>query len=171
MTTELTSKAQNTQYPRVFKLRPGSPFAQLTQQLYNAVARRAYELYESRGHQDGHDLEDWFRAEAELLNSLPVEISETDKGLIVRADVPGFGEKDIEVRVAPHRLVITGKWKLIRDERTHVEASPDETLHRLNLSEAIDPDEVTATLQDGRLEIHLPKVPPGKNIPNSVEAA
>jgi hypothetical protein len=30
------------------------------------VARRAYELYLSRGCEDGHDREDWLRAEAEL---------------------------------------------------------------------------------------------------------
>jgi Protein of unknown function (DUF2934) len=28
---------------------------------------RAQELYESRGQADGHELEDWFQAEAELL--------------------------------------------------------------------------------------------------------
>ena len=28
------------------------------------VARVAYELYERRGRMDGHDLEDWLRAEA-----------------------------------------------------------------------------------------------------------
>jgi DUF2934 family protein len=27
---------------------------------------RAYELYEERGREDGHDLEDWLRAEAEV---------------------------------------------------------------------------------------------------------
>lgn len=27
---------------------------------------RAYELYEDRGYEDGHDVEDWLRAEAEL---------------------------------------------------------------------------------------------------------
>jgi hypothetical protein len=27
---------------------------------------RAYELYAERGMEDGHDLEDWFRAEEEL---------------------------------------------------------------------------------------------------------
>ena len=32
-----------------------------------AIARRAYELYEQRGRTDGSDLEDWLRAEAELL--------------------------------------------------------------------------------------------------------
>lgn len=30
------------------------------------VSKRAYELYVDRGMEDGHDLEDWFRAEEEL---------------------------------------------------------------------------------------------------------
>lgn len=30
------------------------------------VRRRAYELYEARGCGDGHDLEDWLEAEAEI---------------------------------------------------------------------------------------------------------
>ena len=30
------------------------------------IARRAFELYEARGCQDGHDLEDWLQAEQEL---------------------------------------------------------------------------------------------------------
>lgn len=32
------------------------------------IQRRAYELYEQRGKEDGRDWEDWFRAEAELSN-------------------------------------------------------------------------------------------------------
>jgi len=31
------------------------------------IAQRAYELYEARGREDGHDLEDWLRAEAEIM--------------------------------------------------------------------------------------------------------
>lgn len=31
---------------------------------YDAVTRTAYELYEQRGRQDGHDFEDWLQAEA-----------------------------------------------------------------------------------------------------------
>jgi hypothetical protein len=30
------------------------------------IRRRAYELYELRGKQDGHDLDDWLAAEAEI---------------------------------------------------------------------------------------------------------
>ncbi len=29
------------------------------------IRRRAYELYEQRGREDGHDVEDWLRAEKE----------------------------------------------------------------------------------------------------------
>ena len=35
-------------------------------ELQEEIRRRAYELYERRGQGDGHDLEDWLQAEAEL---------------------------------------------------------------------------------------------------------
>jgi len=35
-------------------------------ELEERIRVRAYELYEQRGKQDGHDLDDWFQAEAEL---------------------------------------------------------------------------------------------------------
>jgi len=37
-----------------------------TTNLVDEIRRRAYELYEQRGREDGHDLEDWFRAEGEV---------------------------------------------------------------------------------------------------------
>ena len=33
------------------------------------IRRRAYELYEARGGEEGHDLEDWNQAEAEILGN------------------------------------------------------------------------------------------------------
>ena len=36
------------------------------QQEHLTIARRAYELFETRGGENGHDWEDWFRAELEL---------------------------------------------------------------------------------------------------------
>jgi len=33
------------------------------------IARRAYELYEKRGREYGHDLDDWLQAERELTRS------------------------------------------------------------------------------------------------------
>jgi hypothetical protein len=36
------------------------------QELEDQIRLRAYELYEERGRQDGHDEEDWLRAKEEL---------------------------------------------------------------------------------------------------------
>ena len=36
------------------------------QELEDQVRERAYELYEERGGQDGHDEEDWLRAKEEI---------------------------------------------------------------------------------------------------------
>ena len=60
MTSEPTSKSQSAKHPAVLKLMGGAPFSQRMQQVYDTLARRAYELFESRGRQDGQDLEDWF---------------------------------------------------------------------------------------------------------------
>lgn len=37
--------------------------------LEDRIRTRAYELYEQRGREDGRDIEDWLRAEAELTSS------------------------------------------------------------------------------------------------------
>jgi hypothetical protein len=34
--------------------------------LEEEIRRRAYALYEQRGREDGHDIDDWLRAEAHL---------------------------------------------------------------------------------------------------------
>ena len=34
-------------------------------ELQNQIRARAYQLYEQRGREDGHDLDDWLQAEAE----------------------------------------------------------------------------------------------------------
>ncbi len=37
-----------------------------TIELQEQIRRRAYELYEQRGRNDGHELEDWLQAESEV---------------------------------------------------------------------------------------------------------
>jgi hypothetical protein len=34
------------------------------------IRQRAYEIYEARGREDGHDLDDWFIAESEVTRNL-----------------------------------------------------------------------------------------------------
>lgn len=175
MTHELTARSQSSNQPAIFKLRDGDPFLKRMDEIYGNLARRAYELFDGRGRQDGHDLEDWFRAETELLNPTPVEISEADDQVIVRADVPGFRDKDIQVRVEPHRLIISGKREQVHDQKNrkalYSERMSDEVCRVIELSEEIDSDKVRATLQDGTLEVMLPKARPAKKVPVAVKAA
>jgi hypothetical protein len=35
-------------------------------ELEDQIRHRAYELYEARGREDGHELEDWYRAKEEI---------------------------------------------------------------------------------------------------------
>ena len=52
--------------PEVLKSQPAKATTGPHPNLDEEICRRAYELYESRGREDGHDLDDWFHAEAEV---------------------------------------------------------------------------------------------------------
>ncbi len=40
--------------------------SELTEEQLEKIRRRAHELFEARGQEDGHDIEDWLQAEAEI---------------------------------------------------------------------------------------------------------
>lgn len=45
---------------------PREPVTRTSQPSFQAVSRRAFEIWERNGRQHGHDLENWLQAEAEL---------------------------------------------------------------------------------------------------------
>ena len=47
-----------------------NPRMQAHPNLEEEIRRRAYELYEERGREHGHDLDDWVRAEAEITGTV-----------------------------------------------------------------------------------------------------
>jgi hypothetical protein len=57
---------QATQHGHSQILTAKTPATQPSQNLEEEIRGRAHELYEERGRGDGHDLDDWFRAEAEI---------------------------------------------------------------------------------------------------------
>jgi HSP20 family protein len=148
------------------------PFFELTPEISELIARRAYELFESRGFEHGQDREDWLRAQSEILVNVPVDIRETDTGFTIRADVPGFVEQDLQALVAPRALFITGKRQEASDQKEGKTVSSERHANQifrvLDLPYEIDPDTVDATLNDGTLVVTLLKVATGKEI--SVQA-
>jgi Protein of unknown function (DUF2934) len=51
------------------------------------IRTRAYRFYEDRGCEDGHDLEDWLRAEAEVFGKKAAIAEPADIVRGIRADV------------------------------------------------------------------------------------
>jgi len=43
------------------------------------IRRRAYQLYEQRGREDGHHLEDWYQAEAEVFGKASASVEDRNK--------------------------------------------------------------------------------------------
>jgi HSP20 family protein len=141
---------------------PASSLLKRMQDIHDAIARRAYDLFASRGFTHGHDLEDWFLAESEFLQQVPLEISETEKELKIAAALPGFTAKDIEVRVEPRRLFISGQREEKSEDKKkgevgYSERRFDQVYRAIDLPAEVHPDKVHTTLNNGELEITLPK--------------
>jgi HSP20 family molecular chaperone IbpA len=154
---------------------PGDAFFELSQEFRDLISRRAYELFELRGYVDGHDREDWLRAASEILMHVPIDVAETETGLTIRADVPGFTEKELEVRVAPHSVCITGKRQeaseQTNEKTVYAERRSNQIFRSLELPYEIDPSRVVAIVSDGTLEIRLLKVGLGQKVPVFAKAA
>ena len=161
--------------PEIRSLFAGEPFIEPAQEINDLILRRAYELFESSGFTHGHALEDWLRAESETLLQAPVEVTETETGFTIRADVPGFREKDLEVRVAPRSLCITGERQELSDQKEETtiysERRSKHIFRVVGLPAEVDPDRVNATVSGGLLEIKLLKVGLGKKVPVLAKAA
>jgi HSP20 family protein len=144
-------------------------------ELYNKISQRAFSIFEGNGRFDGHDLADWLRAEAEILTPVPLELSETDAELAVRAEVPGFTEQELEIVVEPERLFITGKTERKSEEKKkktlYSEISSNEIFRTVALPVEIDPEKVSAVLKNGVLEVSMYKAKPAKKVPVMVKAA
>ena len=151
------------------KLLPGSDLVDRVQELSNSIARRAFEIFEGRGRALGHDLEDWFRAESEFLHPVHVDITESDEALSVRAEVPGFSAKELEVGVEPHRLTISGKREANEERKSkktiYTEHCVNQVFRSIDLPVEVDSSKVTATLKDGVLELSMPKAAKAQKVP------
>src|SRR6185437_4668627 len=80
-------------------------FGEIAKRL-QAVERRAFDLFEKRGRQVGHELEDWFQAESELLGSLTAELTEKNGAYEIGITLPGFEAKNIEVTAGPNEVIV-----------------------------------------------------------------
>ena len=145
-----------------------STFINEVTQLFNKIEKRAYEFFEGRGREDGHDLDDWFKAENELLKPVPLEIKEEEKELKIRAEVPGFNAEELEINLEPSVLTIKGSQKAEAEKKekgaVYSETYEKEIFRRITLPVNVVPENADANLKDGVLEISVPKAAGAKKI-------
>ena len=104
----------------------------------------------------------------------PVDIYETDRNIILKAELPGMDKKDIEVEVKDNILILKGDRRFekgVQEEKYHRMERPYGIFQRVfTLPYLVNKDEVKAKYHDGVLEIVLQKVQAQKPKQIKVEA-
>lgn len=88
-----------------------------------------------------------------------VDIYESDKELVLMADLPGVAPADIDLRYERGQLVLHGKVMRPRHQGTSIFSEYEEgDFHRVfQLHETIDSTRIEAECNNGVLTVHLPK--------------
>jgi HSP20 family protein len=90
----------------------------------------------------------------------PIDIYETDEGLVLRADLPGVTIDTLELQVQDNRLTLFGRvlQTAPKDGKLlHQEYEEGDFLRSFILSDQVDHDRISAKLSNGVLELVLPK--------------
>jgi len=131
------------------------------ERLHQVIARRAFEMFEGDGGIFGRELDHWFKAEAELLHPVHVQVSESGDTVELRAEVPGFTPKELEVSVEAKHVTISGKRESNEERKegktVYKETCSNEILRVVDLPAEVDAARATATLKNGVLNLTAPK--------------
>ncbi|MCZ2111971.1 MAG: Hsp20/alpha crystallin family protein [Dehalococcoidia bacterium] len=90
------------------------------------------------------------------------DVTEKDGEILVHAELPGVEAKDMEVKVQNRVLTIRGEKRVERTEdekeRHYSERFFGSFERSLTIPENVDEERIEASLKDGVLEVHLPKL-------------
>lgn len=119
------------------------------------------------------EMEPVFRRTLEVGPAPAVDIVEKDGAYEVTADLPGFDEKNIEVKLQNGSLSIKGERKSEKEEKKKdyhlTEREFGSFERRFTLPEGVDPDKIEASLKKGVLTVTLPKKPEAQKPAKKIE--
>ena len=127
----------------------------------DSIRMRAFNIFQNRNGGNGSDLNDWLQAEQDVVWSPASELMDDEKEFRARIALPGFDAKDIQISAMPDALVVQadaihtheGKSGNVR----FCEFSEKNLFRRLELPELVDVNKVTASLDQGILQVTAPK--------------
>lgn len=156
------SKASKSEPPyrnAEVQLLAGKDLGELSEAIHQIVAHRAYEFWEARGRQHGHDIEDWFRAELELRWPGAVKIRESSGLVTVSVETTGFVPAEITVGIEPRRVIIWGK-RTTGGQHDTENTCCSASLRTVGLPREVDVARTSVKSHDDRLILELPASPP-----------
>jgi HSP20 family protein len=90
-----------------------------------------------------------------------MDLVETNDDFVLRADLPGLSEEDVNIELEDNVLTISGQRKAEHEERKEgyyrVERASGSFSRSLTLPEGVDPERVKASFDRGVLEVKIPK--------------
>ena len=93
----------------------------------------------------------------------PVDIYEDDKKVVLKLEVPGVEQKDLDVRVEDHTLTVKGERKFESEEKEQnfhrIERRYGSFYRAFTLPSTVDTQNVTASYSAGVLKLELVKKP------------
>jgi len=102
----------------------------------------------------------------------PIDIFETDAGLVLLADLPGVTRETLELQVQDNKLTLFGRVKSPAPAGArliHQEYGVGHFLRSFILSDEVDHERITAKMTNGVLEVFLPRAP--KSEPRRIQVA
>jgi HSP20 family protein len=90
-----------------------------------------------------------------------MDLVETEDHFVLRADLPGLSESDVDLSLEENVLTLKGERKIEHESRGEgfyrLERSAGAFSRSLTLPEGVDGDAITATFDKGVLEVRIPK--------------
>ncbi len=91
----------------------------------------------------------------------PVDIYEDEQHLVLKLEVPGIPQQDLDVRVENQTLTVTGERRLeseAKEENFHrIERRFGSFVRSFTLPQTVDPDSIRATYENGILNLSIGK--------------
>ena len=92
----------------------------------------------------------------------PIDIYETEEGLVLHADLPGVSVETLDLQVQDNKLTLFGRVATPvagEADLLHREYEEGDFLRSFILSDDVDHERIRATLNHGVLKVVLPKAP------------
>lgn len=96
----------------------------------------------------------------QLVFNPPIDIFETEQGLVLLADLPGVTTETLELQVQDNKLTLIGRVSSPAPEGAnlvHQEYAIGHFLRSFILSDEVDHERISAKLNHGVLEVVLPR--------------